>query len=112
MAAAVKGYRCIMVMPEKMSNEKVNVLRAFGAEIVRTPTAAAFDSPEGLIMVAQRLNKEIPNSIILDQVNDQLPRWWLHLIVVRRFEYASDPESYTSGSVATGRVSLAGQVKG
>ena len=40
------------------------------------------------------------------------PRWWLHLIVVRRFEYASDPESYTSGSVATGRASLAGQVKG
>ena len=38
--------------------------------------------------------------------------WSLHLIVVRRFEYASDPESYTSGSVATGRVSLAGQVKG
>ena len=40
------------------------------------------------------------------------PRWWLHLFVVRRFEYASDPESYTSGSVATGRASLAGQVKG
>jgi hypothetical protein len=40
------------------------------------------------------------------------PRWWLHLIVVRRFEYASDPESYTSCSVATGRASLAGQVKG
>lgn len=71
MAAAIKGYRCIMVMPEKMSNEKVNVLRAFGAEIVRTPTAAAFDSPEGLIMVAQRLNKEIPNSIILDQYRNE-----------------------------------------
>ncbi|KAJ4446896.1 hypothetical protein ANN_13597 [Periplaneta americana] len=67
MAAAVKGYRCIMVMPEKMSNEKVDVMRALGAEIVRTPTSASFDSPEGLIMVAQRLNKEIPNSIILDQ---------------------------------------------
>jgi hypothetical protein len=40
------------------------------------------------------------------------PHWWLHLIVVRGFEYARDPESYTSGSVATGRVSLAGQVKG
>jgi hypothetical protein len=40
------------------------------------------------------------------------PRWWLHLIVVRGFEYAKDPKSYTSGSVATGRVSLAGQVKG
>ena len=72
LAAAIKRYRCIMVMPEKMSNEKVNVLRALGAEIVRTPTSAAFDSPEGLIMVAQRLNKEIPNSIILDQVIDQL----------------------------------------
>ena len=40
------------------------------------------------------------------------PRWCFHLIVVRRFEYASDPESYTSGSVATGRASLAGQVEG
>jgi len=40
------------------------------------------------------------------------PHWCLHLIVVRRFEYAGDPESYTSGSVAIGRASLAGQVKG
>jgi hypothetical protein len=40
------------------------------------------------------------------------PHWWLHLIVVRRFEYACDPERYTSGSVATDRASLAGQVKG
>lgn len=67
MAAAVKGYRCIIVMPEKMSNEKVNTLRALGAEVLRTPTAASFDSPEGLIAVAQRLKKEIPNSIVLDQ---------------------------------------------
>ncbi|XP_026470149.1 cystathionine beta-synthase [Ctenocephalides felis] len=67
MASAVKGYRCIIVMPEKMSNEKVDALRALGAEIIRTPTEAAFDSPEGLIRVAQRLNKEIPNSIVLDQ---------------------------------------------
>lgn len=67
MAAAVKGYRVIIVMPEKMSNEKVYTLRALGAEILRTPTAAAFDSPEGLIAVAQRLRKEIPNSVILDQ---------------------------------------------
>ncbi|XP_072022172.1 cystathionine beta-synthase-like protein [Amphiura filiformis] len=67
LAAAVKGYRCIIVMPEKMSNEKVDVLRALGAEIVRTPTEARFDSPESHISVAQRLNQEIPNSIILDQ---------------------------------------------
>ncbi|XP_063439094.1 cystathionine beta-synthase-like [Mytilus trossulus] len=67
MAAAVKGYRCIIVMPEKMSREKVDVLRAFGAEIVRTPTSAAFDSPESHIGVAKRLMEEIPNSHILDQ---------------------------------------------
>lgn len=67
MAAAVKGYRCIIVMPEKMSIEKVDVLRALGAEIVRTPTSAAFDSPESHIGVAKRLMEEIPNSHILDQ---------------------------------------------
>ncbi|XP_069745293.1 cystathionine beta-synthase-like isoform X2 [Narcine bancroftii] len=67
LTAAVKGYRCIIVLPEKMSNEKVDVLRALGAEIVRTPTHASFDSPESHIGVAWRLNKEIPNSCILDQ---------------------------------------------
>jgi len=67
LVAAVKGYRCIIVMPEKMSMEKVDVLRALGAEIVRTPTSANFDSPESHIGVAHRLQKEIPNSHILDQ---------------------------------------------
>jgi hypothetical protein len=51
-----------------MSNEKVDTLKALGAEIVRTPTSATFDSPESHISVAQRLNREIPNSLILDQV--------------------------------------------
>lgn len=67
LAAAVKGYRCIIVLPEKMSSEKVATLRALGAEIVRTPTSASWDSPESHISVAQRLLAEIPNSIILDQ---------------------------------------------
>ncbi|XP_005375856.1 PREDICTED: cystathionine beta-synthase isoform X2 [Chinchilla lanigera] len=67
LAAAVKGYRCIIVMPEKMSTEKVDVLRALGAEIVRTPTNARFDSPESHVGVAWRLKNEIPNSCILDQ---------------------------------------------
>nr|XP_020747194.1 cystathionine beta-synthase isoform X1 [Odocoileus virginianus texanus] len=67
LAAAVKGYRCIIVMPEKMSTEKVDVLRALGAEIVRTPTNARFDSPESHVGVAWRLRNEIPNSHILDQ---------------------------------------------
>lgn len=67
LTAAVRGYRCIIVMPEKMSNEKVATLRALGAEIVRTPTSASWDSPESHISVAQRLLTEVPNSIILDQ---------------------------------------------
>ncbi|CAF0862533.1 unnamed protein product [Adineta steineri] len=67
LACAVKNYRCIIVMPEKMSKEKVDVLRALGAEIIRTPTSAAFDSPESHIGVAHRLKMEIPNSHILDQ---------------------------------------------
>ncbi len=68
LAAAVKGYKCIIVMPEKMSNEKVDTLKALGAEIVRTPTSATFDSPESHISMAWRLHKQIPESIILDQV--------------------------------------------
>lgn len=67
MAAAVKGYKCIIVMPEKMSDEKVATLRILGAEIIRTRTEAAHDDPDGLIEVAKRLNKKIPNSVILDQ---------------------------------------------
>ena len=55
LVAAVKGYRTIITLPEKMSAEKVSVLRALGAEIVRTPTEAAFDSPESHIGVAKRL---------------------------------------------------------
>lgn len=67
LAAAVKGYRCIIVMPEKMSKEKVDVLKALGAEIVRTPTSASFDSPESHIGVAKRLLHELPRAHILDQ---------------------------------------------
>ncbi|KAM3862393.1 cystathionine beta-synthase b [Diretmus argenteus] len=67
LTAAVKGYRCIIVMPEKMSMEKVDVLRALGAEIVRTPNSAKFDSPESHVGTAWRLKNEIPNSHILDQ---------------------------------------------
>lgn len=87
LVGAVKGYKVIIVrrtalfhwqdyvlittslqtLPEKMSAEKVAVLRALGAEIIRTPTQAAFDSPESHIGVARRLQKEIPNAHILDQ---------------------------------------------
>ena len=67
LAAAVKGYKMIITMPEKMSKEKEVVLKALGAEIVRTPTEAAWDSDESHIGVAKKLNNEIENSHILDQ---------------------------------------------
>lgn len=67
LAAAVKGYRCIIVMPQKMSAEKECVVRALGAEVVRTPTAAAFDAPNSNFAVAQKLAHNIPNSYVLDQ---------------------------------------------
>ncbi|XP_063367658.1 uncharacterized protein LOC134656070 [Cydia amplana] len=70
LAAAVKGYRCIIVLPEKMSDEKVNTLKALGAEIVRTPTEAASASPESNISVAHRMATEIPDAVVLDQYNN------------------------------------------
>ena len=70
-AAAVYGYRMIITMPEKMSREKQVVLEALGAEIIRTPTEAAYDDPESHISVANQLNKVIPNSHILDQYSNE-----------------------------------------
>ena len=70
LVAAVKGYRMIITMPEKMSREKEVVLKALGAEIVRTPTAAAWDSPASHIEVAKKMQAEIPNSHILDQYSN------------------------------------------
>nr|QIA61828.1 cystathionine beta-synthase-like protein [Halichondria panicea] len=67
LVAAVKGYKCIICIPEKMSNEKISVLKALGAEVIRTPTEAAFDTPESHVGVSWKLKNEIPNSHILDQ---------------------------------------------
>ncbi|MEL1233621.1 MAG: cystathionine beta-synthase [Candidatus Neomarinimicrobiota bacterium] len=67
LAAAVKGYECIITLPEKMSKEKQIALEALGAKIIRTPTEASFDSPDSHIGVAKKLQEEIPNSHILDQ---------------------------------------------
>ena len=67
LAAAVKGYRCIIVLPEKMSKEKVDVLKALGAEIIRTPTEAAWDAPDSHISIARKMQQETDNSHILDQ---------------------------------------------
>ena len=70
LAAAVHGYRMIITMPEKMSREKQVVLEALGAEIIRTPTEAAWDAPESHIGVARQLQKILPNAHILDQYSN------------------------------------------
>ena len=62
MAAAIHGYRCILVMPDKMSKEKIDLLRAYGAEVVVTPSNVATDSPESYYGVANRLASEIPGA--------------------------------------------------
>jgi cystathionine beta-synthase len=62
LAAAVKGYRCIFVLPDKMSQEKISLLQAYGAEVVITPTSVAPDAPESYNGVADRLAREIPGA--------------------------------------------------
>jgi cystathionine beta-synthase len=74
-AAAIRGYRCIFVMPDKMSQEKVALLRAYGAEVVITPTAVEPESPQSYYRVADRLTEEIPGAFqpnqYFNQVNPQ-----------------------------------------
>jgi cystathionine beta-synthase len=70
MAAAIRGYRCILVMPDKMSREKVDLLRAYGAEVVLTPTNVPPDSPESYYSVASRLAAEIPGAFQPNQFHN------------------------------------------
>src|SRR5205807_5039595 len=69
-AAAIKGYRCIFVMPDKMSQEKISMLRAYGAEVVICPTAVDPDSPESYYSVSDRLAEEIPGGFKPDQYSN------------------------------------------
>jgi cystathionine beta-synthase len=70
MAAALKGYRCIFTMPDKMSQEKILLLRAYGAEVVITPTAVPPESPESYYRVADRLTEEIPGAFQPNQYHN------------------------------------------
>jgi cystathionine beta-synthase len=69
-AAAVHGYKCIFVMPDKMSMEKIRNLRAFGAKVIVTPTAVAPDDPRSYYMVSRRLAQETPNSVYMNQYDN------------------------------------------
>jgi cystathionine beta-synthase len=66
-AAALRGYKCIFTMPDKMSQEKVRLLKAFGAEVIITPTAVPPDHPDNYVMMAKKIASETPNAILADQ---------------------------------------------
>ncbi len=66
-AAALKGYKCIFTMPDKMSQEKVRLLKAFGAQVIVTPTAVPPDHPDNYVVMARRIASETPNAILADQ---------------------------------------------
>ncbi|NLG97214.1 MAG: cystathionine beta-synthase [Chloroflexi bacterium] len=69
-AAAVRGYRCVFVMPDKMSDEKIRFLRAFGARVVITPTAVGPEDPRSYYNVAKRIAAETPNAILANQYHN------------------------------------------
>jgi len=71
MIAAIRGYKAILTMPDKVSKEKQNALRAYGAEIIITPTSARSDSPEHYVNVAKRLAETTPNSFRLNQYDNK-----------------------------------------
>ncbi len=69
-AAALRGYRCVFVMPDKVSQEKISLLRAYGAEVVICPTAVEPESPESYYAVSARLAEEIPGAYKPDQYSN------------------------------------------
>ncbi|MEK7400907.1 MAG: pyridoxal-phosphate dependent enzyme [Gemmatimonadota bacterium] len=74
LAAALRGYRCIFTMPDKMSQEKVRLLKAFGAEVIITPTAVPPDHPDNYLMTAKRIAHDTPGAIFANQFyNDANP---------------------------------------
>ena len=70
MVAAIRGYRCIFTMPDKMSQEKVKLLRAFGAEVVIVPTAVPPDHPEHYTVKAETIARETPGAILANQFHN------------------------------------------
>ncbi len=70
MLAAIKGYKCIITMPDKMSDEKKNMMKVYGAKVIVTPTDVPYNSPESYYSVARRIAEETPDSYYPDQYNN------------------------------------------
>ena len=102
-AAAIKGYKAIFVMPDKMSQEKISLLKAYGAEVVITPTAVPRESPESYYSVAERLAKEIPGGFQPNQYfNPANPRTHYETTGPEIWEQTAGKIDYFVAGVGTG----------
>lgn len=111
MAAAIKGYRCIFTMPDKMSKEKQDALKAYGAEVIITPTDVPGDSPEHYVNVAKRIAEETPGAFYVDQYHSQ---WNIEAHVLTGKEIYEDTDggkfdAFVGGTGTGGTVSGIGR---
>lgn len=111
MAAAIKGYRCIFTMPDKMSKEKQDALKAYGAEVIITPTDVPGDSPEHYVNVAKRIAEETPGAFYVDQYHSQ---WNIEAHVLTGKEIYEDTDggkfdAFVGGAGTGGTVSGIGR---
>lgn len=103
MAASLKGYRCICTMPDKMSNEKVKLLRAFGAEVIITPTAVPPDHPDHYLQKARSITAETPGAVMADQFyNDANPDAHYHSTGREIWEQSDGRVTHFVASAGTG----------
>ena len=110
-AAAIRGYKCIFVMPDKMSQEKISLLRAYGAEVIVTPTAVPPESPESYYRVADRLAEEIPGAFQPNQYfNPQNPQTHYETTGPELWEQTDgDIDVFVAGVGTGGTISGAGR---
>jgi cystathionine beta-synthase len=102
-AAALKGYRCIFTMPDKMSQEKVRLLKAFGADVIITPTAVPPDHPDNYVMMAKRIAHETPNAILANQFyNDANPEAHYHTTGPELWEQTEGKITHFVSAAGTG----------
>lgn len=103
MVAAIKGYRAVFTMPDKMSNEKIDLLKAFGARVVVTPTEVPADSPQSYYETAKRIARETPNSFYLNQYHnpDNIEAHY-HTTGPELFEQTDGKIDYLVAGIGTG----------
>ena len=111
MAAAAKGYRCIFTIPDKMSQEKIDMLKAYGAEVIVTPTELDHHHPDSYVQVAKRIAEQTPNALYTDQYNNMSNPEAHYLTTGPEIWAATDGliDSFVTGLGTGGTISGAGK---